>query len=74
MAKYIGAKKAFLKGRGLQGAQVAQKASDSRFQLSHGFMVHEFKPRIRLCTDSVEPAWVKSYDSLVTGLPVYTPP
>ena len=27
------------------------------FSSGHDLEVHEFEPRIRLCTDSVEPAW-----------------
>ena len=33
------------------------------FGLSHDLMVREFKPQIRLCADSVEPAWDSLFPS-----------
>ena len=39
------------------------------FGSGHGLLVCEFKPRIGLCADSVEPAW----DSLCLPLPLPPP-
>ena len=52
-----------------KGAWVAQSIKCPTFDFSgHDFMVHEFEPHIRLCADSVEPAW----DSL--SFPLSDPP
>ena len=42
----------------------------SDFGSGYDLMVHEFEPCIRLCIDSVEPAW----DSLSLPPSLYSPP
>ena len=53
------------------GAWLAQSVEGPTLDFSsgHDLMVHEFKPHIRLCADSVEPAW----DSLFPSLPLPLP-
>ena len=55
------------KNRGTWAAQSFERLTLG-FSSGHDLTVHEFKPRIGLCTDSVEPAW----DSL--SLPLPPPP
>ena len=47
------------RSRGCRGTRVAQlvKHLTLGFSLGHDLMVREFKLRVGLCTDSVEPAW-----------------
>ena len=40
------------------------------FGSGHDLMVHGFKPRVGLCTDSIEPAW----DSLSPSVSLYPSP
>ena len=53
--------------RGAWGAQLV-KSSTLDFSSGYDLIVHEIEPRLRLCEDSVVPAW----DSLSPSL--YAPP
>ena len=50
----------------IRGTWVAQSVKASDFGSGHDLMVHEFQPRVGLCTDSVETAW----DPLSLSLPL----
>ena len=45
--------------RGFRGTWLAQSVEHPTldFGSGHDLTVHEFKPRVRLCADSTEPAW-----------------
>ena len=55
----------------LWGTWVAQlvKRQTLDFGSGHDLVVHEVEPRVRLCTDSVEPAWDSHSLSLSLSAP-----
>ena len=57
-----------------RGAWVAQSVKCPTLDLGsgHDLTVREFKPHIRLCTDSVEPAWDSISPSLCPSFTVHT--
>ena len=57
-----------------RGAWVAQSVKCPTLDLGsgHDLTVREFKPHIRLCTDSVEPAWDSVSPSLCPSFTVHT--
>ena len=59
------------KGLVSRATRVAQEVNCPTLDFSsgHDFMVHEFKPHIGLCADSVEPAWDLLSPSLSLSLP-----
>ena len=52
-------KQRFVKTKISQGAWVAQSVEHLTLDLDSGqdFTIHEIKPRVQLCADSMEPAW-----------------